>query len=119
MNALLALYIFMLAGIAGYVLVARLPSILHAPLMSGSNFIHGVILVGAMLALAHAENTLQQFIGFVGVAAATGNAVGAYVLSDRMMALFDIKSRHRIARAAKARAKTKSAAAASDDEPAA
>jgi len=88
MTGFTALYLFMLAGIGGYVLIARVPSILHTPLMSGSNFIHGVVLVGAMLATGHAEGSLQTFIGFISVAAAAANAVGGYVVTDRMLAMF-------------------------------
>lgn len=83
-----ALYLFMLAGIAGYVLIANVPSILHTPLMSGSNFIHGVVLAGAMVALGNAEGMFQLVIGFLAVMAAAGNAVGGYVVTDRMLAMF-------------------------------
>jgi len=79
MDMFVALYLFMLAGIAGYVLIANVPSILHTPLLSGSNFIHGVVLAGAMVALGHAEGTLQTAIGFIGVMAATANVVGGYI----------------------------------------
>jgi len=89
MTGFTALYLFMLAGIGGYVLIARVPSILHTPLMSGSNFIHGVVLVGAMLATGHAEGSLQTFIGFISVAAAAANAVGGYIVTDRMLAMFE------------------------------
>jgi len=89
MDAFVALYLFMLAGIAGYVLIANVPSILHTPLLSGSNFIHGVVLAGAMVALGHAEGALQVCIGFIGVMAATANVVGGYVVTDRMLAMFE------------------------------
>lgn len=89
MDAFVALYLFMLAGIAGYVLIANVPSILHTPLLSGSNFIHGVVLAGAMVALGHAEGALQITIGFFGVMAATANVVGGYVVTDRMLAMFE------------------------------
>ena len=84
-----ALYLFLLAGVAGYVLIARVPSILHLPLMSGSNFIHGIVLIGAMLVLGHADGTLQTVIGFLAVVAAAANAVGGYVVTDRMLAMFE------------------------------
>ena len=61
-----ALYIFMLAAFTGYEVIGRVPAILHTPLMSGSNFVHGIVLVGAMVTLGHAETTLQQVIGFIG-----------------------------------------------------
>ncbi|MBX2885278.1 MAG: NAD(P) transhydrogenase subunit alpha [Granulosicoccus sp.] len=89
MDAFVALYLLMLAGITGYVLIANVPSILHTPLLSGSNFIHGVVLAGAMVALGHAEGALQTTIGFFGVMAATANVVGGYIVTDRMLAMFE------------------------------
>ena len=89
MSVVSALYLVLLAGVAGYVLVARVPSILHTPMMSGSNFIHGIVLAGAMLALGGAVTVLEQFIGFIAVAAAAANVVGGFVVTDRMLALFD------------------------------
>lgn len=83
-----ALYIFMLAAFTGYEVISRVPVILHTPLMSGSNFVHGIVLVGAMVALGHAETTAEQIIGFVGVALAAGNAVGGYVATVRMLEMF-------------------------------
>ena len=83
-----ALYIFMLAAVAGSEVIARVPAILHTPLMSGSNFIHGIVLVGAMVALGHADTTVGQVIGFLGVFLAAGNAVGGYVVTERMLEMF-------------------------------
>ena len=60
-----ALYIFLLAAFAGYEIIGRVPAILHTPLMSGSNFVHGIVVVGAMWALLNAGTTLEQVIGFV------------------------------------------------------
>ena len=56
--------------------------------MSGSNFVHGIVLVGAMIALGIAENTTQQIIGFVAVLLGAGNAVGGYVVTERMLEMF-------------------------------
>jgi NAD(P) transhydrogenase subunit alpha len=86
-----ALYLILLAAVAGYVLIARVPAILHTPMMSGSNFIHGIVLAGAMLALGNANGILEQIIGFLAVMAAAANVVGGFVVTDRMLALFDIK----------------------------
>ena len=84
----MALYVFMLAAIAGHVIIARVPVILHTPLMSGSNFIHGIVLVGAMVVLGHAETPLEQAIGFVAVLLGAGNAAGGYVVTERMLDMF-------------------------------
>jgi len=82
------LYVFMLAGFVGYEIISRVPVILHTPLMSGSNFVHGIVLVGAMVALGHAETGLEQAIGFIGVLLGAGNAVGGYVVTERMLEMF-------------------------------
>lgn len=83
-----ALYIFMLAAFTGYEVISRVPVILHTPLMSGSNFIHGIVLVGAMVALGEASTVLERFIGFFAVLLAAGNAVGGYVVTERMLEMF-------------------------------
>ena len=83
-----ALYIFMLAAFTGYEIISRVPVILHTPLMSGSNFVHGIVLVGAMVVMGHAHTPLEQVIGFLGVMLAAGNAVGGYVVTERMLDMF-------------------------------
>jgi H+-translocating NAD(P) transhydrogenase subunit alpha len=87
-SGMTAIYIFMLAAVAGYEIIARVPVILHTPLMSGSNFVHGIVLVGAMVALGHAETGLEKTIGFIAVAFAAGNAVGGYFITERMLEMF-------------------------------
>ena len=88
MTGIVALYIFMLAAFTGYEVIAKVPVILHTPLMSGSNFVHGIVLVGAMVALGEAHTTLEKTIGFVGVLLASGNVVGGYVVTERMLEMF-------------------------------
>lgn len=83
-----ALYIFMLSAFTGYEVISRVPVILHTPLMSGSNFVHGIVLVGAIVVMGHATTTLEIVIGFVAVALAAGNAVGGYVATVRMLEMF-------------------------------
>ena len=83
-----ALYIFMLAAFTGYEIISRVPVILHTPLMSGSNFVHGIVLVGAMIALGHAETDMEVLVGFIGVLLGAGNAVGGYVVTERMLEMF-------------------------------
>ncbi|MGA8277956.1 MAG: NAD(P) transhydrogenase subunit alpha [Rhodanobacteraceae bacterium] len=84
----LALFIFMLAAFTGHEIISRVPVILHTPLMSGSNFVHGIVLVGAMIALASADSTLGKSIGFIGVVLGAGNAAGGYVVTERMLEMF-------------------------------
>ncbi|MEO8683222.1 MAG: NAD(P) transhydrogenase subunit alpha [Devosia sp.] len=83
-----AVYIFMLAAFAGWVIIGRVPAILHTPLMSGSNFIHGIVVVGGLYALINASSVPEQIIGFVAVLLGAGNAAGGYAVTDRMLAMF-------------------------------
>jgi NAD(P) transhydrogenase subunit alpha len=83
-----ALFIFMLAAFTGYEVIGRVPAILHTPLMSGSNFVHGVVVVGAVVALGSAHTTSQRIIGFVAVLLGTANAVGGYAVTERMLDMF-------------------------------
>jgi NAD(P) transhydrogenase subunit alpha len=88
LEGFIALYIFMLAAFAGYEVISKVPVILHTPLMSGSNFVHGIVLVGAMVALGYADNTAERIIGFIAVLLGAGNAVGGYVVTERMPEMF-------------------------------
>jgi NAD(P) transhydrogenase subunit alpha len=83
-----ALYIFMLAAFAGWVIIGNVPAILHTPLMSGSNFVHGIVVVGGLFALLNAATVLEQVIGFFAVLLGAGNAAGGYAVTDRMLAMF-------------------------------
>jgi NAD(P) transhydrogenase subunit alpha len=87
-NFFTPLYVFMLAAFVGYEVISRVPVILHTPLMSGSNFVHGIVVVGAMVALGRANTGLEQLIGFLGVLLGAGNAVGGYVVTERMLEMF-------------------------------
>ncbi|MBL8430832.1 MAG: NAD(P) transhydrogenase subunit alpha [Dechloromonas sp.] len=91
MDGMLALYIFMLAAFTGYEIIGKVPVILHTPLMSGSNFVHGVVVVGAMVVLGQAETPVQQVIGFFAVALGAANAAGGYVVTERMLGMFKKK----------------------------
>jgi NAD(P) transhydrogenase subunit alpha len=85
-----ALYIFMLAAFAGWVIIGRVPAILHTPLMSGSNFVHGIVVVGGIFALINASTVLEQAIGFFAVLLGAGNAAGGYAVTERMLAMFQV-----------------------------
>ncbi len=88
MTGFIALYIFMLAGFAGWVIIGNVPAILHTPLMSGSNFVHGIVVVGGLFALFNAVTPQEQAIGFFAVLLGAGNAAGGYAVTDRMLAMF-------------------------------
>jgi NAD(P) transhydrogenase subunit alpha len=90
MTGLVALYVFMLAAFAGWVIIGRVPAILHTPLMSGSNFVHGVVVVGGLYALINASTPLEQAIGFFAVLLGAGNAAGGFAVTRRMLAMFQI-----------------------------
>jgi H+-translocating NAD(P) transhydrogenase subunit alpha len=85
------LTVFVLAAFVGVEVVSKVPSILHTPLMSGSNAIHGVILVGAMLVLGTAHTGAEEVLGFLAVILATLNVVGGFVVTDRMLEMFKAK----------------------------
>ena len=87
-DGFVAIYIFMLAAFAGWVIIGRVPAILHTPLMSGSNFVHGIVVIGGLYALLNASTVLEQCIGFVAVLLGAGNAAGGYAVTDRMLAMF-------------------------------
>lgn len=88
MDGFLYLYVFLLAAFTGYEIIGRVPVILHTPLMSGSNFVHGIVLVGAMVVLGHADTTAEKIIGFLAVLMGAGNAAGGYVVTERMLEMF-------------------------------
>ena len=79
---------FVLAIFIGFEVISKVPTILHTPLMSGTNAIHGIILVGALLITAHAQTPVEIVLGFVAVVLATTNVVGGFVVTDRMLEMF-------------------------------
>jgi NAD(P) transhydrogenase subunit alpha len=80
--------VFVLAAFVGFEVISKVSSILHTPLMSGANAIHGIILIGSMLILGYASGPLQTALGFVAVLLATVNVVGGFVVTDRMLEMF-------------------------------
>ncbi len=94
MTTILLLFIFILAAFLGVELISKVPSQLHTPLMSGSNAISGITIVGALVAtLTGGDNGLTQVIGFVALIAATINVVGGYMVTDRMLGMFKKKEK--------------------------
>ena len=85
---LFALAIFVLAILVGFEVISKVPATLHAPLMSGANSIHGIVLVGAMLIAAEADDPLSYALAFVAVVFGAMNVVGGYVVTDRMLQMF-------------------------------
>jgi len=83
--------VLILTAFVGTEIIAKVPSILHTPLMSGSNAIHGVILVGSILILGAANTNLEMVLGFLAVILGTLNVVGGFVVTDRMLEMFKAK----------------------------
>ena len=80
--------VFVLAVFLGFELISRVPTLLHTPLMSGTNAIHGIVLVGAMLIAGSADSALEEALAFVAVVFATVNVVGGFLVTDRMLEMF-------------------------------
>ena len=86
-----SLTIFALAAFLGIELISRVPTLLHTPLMSGTNAIHGIVLVGAMLIAGSADSTLEKVLAFVALVFGTVNVVGGFLVTDRMLDMFKRK----------------------------
>ncbi len=84
-----ALFIALLAAFTGYEVISRVPTLLHTPLMSGSNFIHGIVLVGGIVALGLASTDLERIVGLLAVVMGAMNVTGGYVVTERILAMFD------------------------------
>ena len=88
MDGVALLTIFVLSIFVGYEVVSKVSTVLHTPLMSGANAIHGVILVGAIIVTGHADTNVELWLGLVAVVLATVNMVGGFVVTDRMLQMF-------------------------------
>jgi H+-translocating NAD(P) transhydrogenase subunit alpha len=84
----LGIYVFIMAMFVGFEVISRVPSVLHTPLMSGTNAIHGIVVLGAMLVAGAASTTLLRVLGFVAVVFGTANVFGGFVVTDRMLEMF-------------------------------
>lgn len=87
------IYLIILMVFVGIELISHVPSVLHTPLMSGANAIHGVVLIGAIIVLGHAapDDYFSLIVGFVGVLVGTLNVIGGFVVTDRMLEMFKKK----------------------------
>jgi NAD(P) transhydrogenase subunit alpha len=84
----LGIYVFILAMFVGFEVISRVPSVLHTPLMSATNAIHGIVVLGAMLVAGAANTPLLRGIGFVAVVFGAANVFGGFVVTDRMLEMF-------------------------------
>jgi NAD(P) transhydrogenase subunit alpha len=88
-TAFLELYVFVLAGFVGYMVITKVPALLHTPLMSATNAISGISLVGSIVAAGSSDSmTVAKLLGFIAVTAATINVVGGFMITDRMLKMF-------------------------------
>ena len=87
-----ALTILVLALFVGFEVIAKVPPLLHTPLMSGANAISGITIVGALLAAGHEDRTVSTVLGFVAIVFATVNVVGGFLVTNRMLSMFKRKS---------------------------
>lgn len=88
-----SLTIFALAAFLGFELIARVPTLLHTPLMSGTNAISGIIIVGAIIVGGESDSTTQKALAFVAIVFATVNVVGGFMVTDRMLEMFKRRKR--------------------------
>src|SRR6185503_2209877 len=86
-----ALYVFVLAAFLGYQVISRVPPLLHTPLMSATNAISGISLVGSIVTAGAKYSTVSTILGFVAVFCSTTNVVGGFVITDRMLKMFKRK----------------------------
>ena len=93
MTSIIELYVFVLAAFVGYQVITRVPPLLHTPLMSATNAISGISLVGSLVLAGASRDTLSNWLGFIAVTAATINVVGGFLITDRMLKMFrrDVK----------------------------
>jgi NAD(P) transhydrogenase subunit alpha len=87
------IFIIILSIFLGIEVISHVPAVLHTPLMSGSNAIHGVVIIGAIIVMGHADNTLSLILGFIAVILGTLNVVGGFVVTDRMLEMFRKKKK--------------------------
>jgi NAD(P) transhydrogenase subunit alpha len=111
------LTVFVLAAFVGIEVVSKVPSILHTPLMSGSNAIHGIVLVGALTVMGEAHGAAQLVLGFLAVFLATLNIVGGFVVTDRMLEMFKSKPSERAGAGKTAKAQSSPAPSTQAAEP--
>ncbi len=87
------IFIIILSIFLGIEVISHVPAVLHTPLMSGSNAIHGVVIIGAIIVMGHAHDTLSLILGFFAVILGTLNVVGGFVVTDRMLEMFKKKKK--------------------------
>jgi H+-translocating NAD(P) transhydrogenase subunit alpha len=88
-----AIFVIILSIFLGIEVISHVPAVLHTPLMSGANAIHGVVIIGAIIVMGHAEAASSLLLGFLAVVLGTLNVVGGFVVTDRMLEMFKKKKK--------------------------
>src|SRR5215210_1206251 len=93
MDLVTELTIFVLAAFVGFEVISKVPTTLHTPLMSQTNAIHGIVMLGGLIVAGFADDSLEKVIGFIAIAFGTINIVGGFMVTDRMLGMFSRKPR--------------------------
>ena len=101
---LLELYVFVLAAFVGFMVISRVPPLLHTPLMAATNAISGISLVGSLIAAGAAHNRVSTILGFIAVVCASSNIVGGFLITDRMLKMFKTGAKREVAGSGKGEA---------------
>ena len=91
MNLITKLVIFVLAAFVGFEVISKVPATLHTPLMSQTNAIHGIVMLGGLIVAGFADDSLEKAIGFIAIAFGMINIVGGFMVTDRMLGMFSRK----------------------------
>jgi len=93
MDLITEITIFVLAAFVGFEVISKVPTTLHTPLMSQTNAIHGIVMLGGLIVIGSADDTLEKAIGVIAIAFGTINIVGGFMVTDRMLGMFSRKPR--------------------------
>jgi NAD(P) transhydrogenase subunit alpha len=105
MDLITELTIFVLAAFVGFEVISKVPTTLHTPLMSQTNAIHGIVMLGGLIVVGYADDSLEYVIGTIAIAFGTINVVGGFMVTDRMLGMFSKKKKKPAASPALAQAK--------------
>ncbi len=93
MDLIIEITIFVLAAFVGFEVISKVPATLHTPLMSQTNAIHGIVMLGGLIVVGYADDSLEKVIGVIAIAFGTINIVGGFLVTDRMLSMFARKPR--------------------------
>ena len=97
MSLMTEITIFVLAAFVGFEVISKVPTTLHTPLMSQTNAIHGIVMLGGLIVIGSADDSLEKIIGVIAIAFGTINIVGGFLVTDRMLGMFSKKPKPKAA----------------------